>query len=278
MASFFNLLKIRMGSAGYRRFMRDLADYLGGYLLFFRKSSPEFGKLRGTVNYNVMAYLINESDLKMMNWLYTEMPWKVENWYYVSPKTEEVFVWCLHRGLLNIYYAISQAAKDANYLALSWFVKHKLIPKDIGSCYRGVNNPKVFDFLWENGFVPNGEGDTPFDNGFTNCLNLESYSWYMNHACLNACFDFTKWLENAWVRLNWQQVLKRLMFNIPNPPLYVAEHIMSAFFDNLGDDVLIPIDICQEMPYQYAIQLESNTCQCGDPKNHEERKRRKTKN
>lgn len=215
-------------------------------------------------SFSVEGGMVYHNDIKMLNYLEKHDLFGTCGY----PQHLEAFKWLLKRGYVNTSHAYADAIRLGKIDMIDYCLKKRF------TCtwaYRACESVNTIKYLWKKQ-VP--VGDSVWTNGFYMSVTEDMFLWYLRYPEIPS-FSFVHFMES----LPFNERLKVLVWNAYRGYMpkgrYKSPRVISLLCEQtlIGDDDLIPMDVCQNLPYDYAIHIYSEQCECNEPSNHENRKR-----
>jgi hypothetical protein len=212
-------------------------------------------------DYLLPGAFVYYGDIKMLDYLESVDMVSAPN-FISSPKDVPTFKWLLKRGLAHTSSIYRDAVRSGNYEIVDYCIKKRFTT--CSSLYRFAKDLKMVKYLWKRN-VPVTE--SVWVGGFWMGMDEDVFIWYLRYPEIDH-FNFEAFMSSATAKVR----LKVLKWNAKgryNNPTVIRLICHSA----LADDDILPLKVCKQLPYEYAICFDSTCCGCGNPANHEDRER-----
>jgi hypothetical protein len=264
MADFFEGLEKGMGSEGFKVYAKTLMKYLEGYGYFLQWTCKQMARIPLGNSWILSGYLCSCGDLRMLEYLETFR----ELDSYMYPRTIETTKWTISRGLIDIASTFRLAVSTNNYELVDYFIKKGYQADQV---YWSANNVKMLKKLWKAKVV---DTVSVWNNGGFLSVTDELVLWFICYQHVNI-FNYEKIAEiTQFSRLvDYLAFLAFSSVGAPRLKIYGAIKFICNGIFNTHEDEKLPLLVCKQLPYMFAICIDSDNCVCDDPNNHEERER-----
>lgn len=271
--SFFEALALAMGSQGYDKFIQALVGYLGHYIMFLRLTCKEFAKhKRFYESLHLFTNVVGDGHVHLLQYMQDNGMEPTEHaWYSVPTNTIATLDWCLDNAYTNGRSALNFACSSGNLIVLEECLKRRFM-SDV--CYQSARDAATLDMLWRYQ-VP--VETSVHERGFIASFSQEKVLWYYQHSFINnLCLEHYMETEGSDMTLDTKFMFLG-MFARKLTKIQLIHYVIHAMFQKefADGEEFLPIEKCQALPFEFAVCFDSNYCECQDPNNHEDRKRRK---
>lgn len=265
--SFFEGLSHRMGSQGYNSFMISLFKYLKGYGYFLQWTCKDLAKRPLTAKYLLLNNMVYEGDVKMIQYL-TDLDYEDTFMYSnVTPGNVQMVKWMERNGVADTSLIFRNAISSNNYEVVNYCIKKGY---KVSQGYWSANgNLKMFKHLWKNKVV---DDTSIWTSGGFYSITEDVLLFVMRHQH-EIVFNYAKFASEAsfttMLNMLRHHAYERSVMKLRGTINFICEEVLA------NEDNLLPLEICENLPYLYAIQFDSDCCECNNPNNHEDRVRNK---
>ena len=257
--NFFEGLRISGGLKFHQEYMKELSRYLGPFGKLFsmtcRYMNKHFKYLKGPSSdckYVYYSHYEMTGNLDLVKWCIEAGTSDFKFW--TVPPTLEILQWKLSKGIQSTERIVAEAAARGNKAMIDFCIQKRFSTIDWEIC----NNVESLDYCYcVKGLQP---GRNRWEDGFIYAPECV-YEWAIQ-------YQHDKHFTLAHLQHRFHQVLQwwsqRRFKNVAMMRHYIQCHI---------DFPAVPREICETLSYEVAKALSCNDCECGDPDNHEDRRK-----
>ena len=260
--NFFEGLANQMGPSAYNAWLDALSWYLGPYGILmnmtckgmktfpFHNNAPQGGRWIRSTCFESAGYA------ELLKWWYEGENY-IDSYSWGGLKLD-ILKWKLSLGLQETGSIIRKAANQGKRDIVDYWIDNRFCL----NLWYSTDNVEMLDYMyrvrkldmesnmWDNGWYPRSEAIYVWAMQYQHDPNISFYEAMENDP--NLWCKMVRW----WASHEFQNT--QVMIRI----LYAKD-----------DETLLPAETCKWLTYPVAKAIDSEWCECNDPKNHEERKR-----
>ena len=263
MASFFDLLETRMGSAAYKHYMSRVFAYLGPYAYFAQWTCKRLARFPTLHRYRLCGAMCSKGEIELLDYLEKCGCLSYDTGSYFILANVETLKWLNKRGLSETEAVFGEACSEANYPLVDYCIKKRY---SSAFAYRHAMDLKLLKYLWKKQ-VPLVE--SVWTHGFYLSMSEEKFLWLLQyrhhqpHFCFQT-FMASQPMEERLKVLLWYN--KRKMLH-PRLVRVICSSILPEPDDDVAE-VLLPEQVCNQLSVEYQRCFQSQECECFDESRH----------